>query len=723
MQCRNLLEAGVFTLVKVEIKLQASTAYVVFEEENEKYCSYRIENYSKSISMMVYQHGCKDEMRWIDTQSLTPFAWSKPLLDNELVVEFFIGALDNYPVQTNCKYRFSFDKINLTYRVPILMTQELGNVIYGITISESATKVLKFADVPLGKLSSESEMILTQYNISVPRFGISFIEHHREKAAEILYFSANNINMLLQTTKRIWKIELLIETLQIDNQFNPLAIFPVLLYPNEYNENRVVHLSISSYIDDNPNCIHFETCELLIQPLTINLESMIVRKLMEFGGRLSTQETPVFESQKIYAQYAAPTWSVKEAITQDKRFYFAKLKLCPIKLILTFVPLKETEEYNDDFATVVKALGMAITAIELAPVKLYSVEMNDVFGTQMQIMSGLLLHYKGQLASEIFSLIGHAEVLGNPIGLLNNLGTGFVDFFYEPAQGLINGPMSAGRGFIKGAGSLVKNTVQGTFGTVSKLTSGLAAGLTSVTQSREYFLERQRDKIRNKPRNVVDGIGLGFKSFFRTLGKGITGIVSEPVKGYKKNKMKGMLKGGMRGLTGLVVKPVAGMLDAASKTAEGVKNTANVFEKVSIFNRSRAPRPFYGFNYVIKSYNEYDAQALFFINGLQKGIYTQERFVAQSVSKDMRGQKLLAILFIRVLILADIRTKKIIWILDTTTIQNLEILEQGLVVYTLPSKYKKTKKRESFLIPFPHKEPVEKLYKKIKDVLNQFRNN
>ena len=74
---------------------------------------------------------------------------------------------------------------------------------------------------------------------------------------------------------------------------------------------------------------------------------------------------------------------------------------------------------------------------------------------------------------------------------------------------------------------------------------------------------------------------MGFKSLFTNLGRGITGIVTEPVKGYKKNKMKGLLSGGARGFSGLFVKPVAGVLDVASKTAEGITNTAgksNLYE-------------------------------------------------------------------------------------------------------------------------------------------------
>ena len=103
------------------------------------------------------------------------------------------------------------------------------------------------------------------------------------------------------------------------------------------------------------------------------------------------------------------------------------------------------------------------------------------------------MHYRSQLTSEIFTLIGHAVVLGNPIGLFNNLGTGVFDFFYEPAQGMVRGPISAGKGFLRGTRSLVTNTVQGTFGTFSKLTSSLATGITELTQDRDYNMQRQRD--------------------------------------------------------------------------------------------------------------------------------------------------------------------------------------------------------------------------------------
>jgi vacuolar protein sorting-associated protein 13A/C len=40
-------------------------------------------------------------------------------------------------------------------------------------------------------------------------------------------------------------------------------------------------------------------------------------------------------------------------------------------------------------------------------------------------------------------------MLGNPVGLVGNLGTGVADFFYEPAQGLVKSPKDFSVGLAK----------------------------------------------------------------------------------------------------------------------------------------------------------------------------------------------------------------------------------------------------------------------------------
>jgi vacuolar protein sorting-associated protein 13A/C len=47
-------------------------------------------------------------------------------------------------------------------------------------------------------------------------------------------------------------------------------------------------------------------------------------------------------------------------------------------------------------------------------------------------------------------------------------------------------------------------------------------------------------------------------------------------------------------VAGLIIKPIAGVLDAASKTAEGLTNTATHFDEKPNSDRIRLVRPFYG---------------------------------------------------------------------------------------------------------------------------------
>ena len=56
------------------------------------------------------------------------------------------------------------------------------------------------------------------------------------------------------------------------------------------------------------------------------------------------------------------------------------------------------------------------------------------------------------------------------------------------------------------------------------------------------------------------------------------------MEGAKKSGGFGFLKGTMQGIAGLVIKPVTGVIQATSKTAEGIKNTATIYDdKLSMY--------------------------------------------------------------------------------------------------------------------------------------------
>ena len=67
-------------------------------------------------------------------------------------------------------------------------------------------------------------------------------------------------------------------------------------------------------------------------------------------------------------------------------------------------------------------------------------------------------------------------------------------------------------GLVNGGISLAKHTVDGTFNTTSKITSGLSKGMLLLTQDDEYIDEREKKNVTEQPKNDIEGIGNPMKS-------------------------------------------------------------------------------------------------------------------------------------------------------------------------------------------------------------------
>ena len=100
-----------------------------------------------------------------------------------------------------------------------------------------------------------------------------------------------------------------------------------------------------------------------------------------------------------------------------------------------------------------------------------------------------------------------------------------------PINGLIQGPLEGGKGVLLGTKSLFKNTVQGTFGSVSKVFSQVSKGMLLITSDGEYINKREKNSIQDRPSNVIEGVGYGLKSTFKGIASGITGVVEKPISG------------------------------------------------------------------------------------------------------------------------------------------------------------------------------------------------
>ena len=305
----------------------------------------------------------------------------------------------------------------------------------------------------------------------------------------------------------------------------------------------------------------------------------------------------------------------------------------------------------------------------------------NLFGNINEISKGLFEIYKQQVVIQFVKLFGGMEILGNPINFLNNIGKGFQDLLTKPGEGLMQGPIEAAKGLADGATSLVKHTVNGTFDSTSKITSGISQGILYITQDEEYINEREQKKITEKPKDIMEGFGYGISSMVEGVFSGISDIILKPIEeSKKKGLVSGLTKGVLKGLGGAVIKPISGVFDFVSKTTEGIKNGVNDDRMI---NRLREPRVFYGILKVIKEYNYSDAYVKRFLcNEIQEIKESEEynvNFYGFVTYKNKREEPIILVFVHNGFWIVDIYRKELKGIIAYSDIQNVELVKIDLI--------------------------------------------
>lgn len=116
--------------------------------------------------------------------------------------------------------------------------------------------------------------------------------------------------------------------------------------------------------------------------------------------------------------------------------------------------------------------------------------------------------------------MGSSDLIGNPIGLVDKLGTGVYEFISEPTKGLLRGPDEFIGGIGKGCQSLVGNVVSGGFESLSKVTGSLYTVVKNVGGEKNTQIKKSED--------IGQGIIQGVSGGVNELVGGVTGIFSKP---------------------------------------------------------------------------------------------------------------------------------------------------------------------------------------------------
>ncbi|XP_013913637.1 PREDICTED: vacuolar protein sorting-associated protein 13C-like [Thamnophis sirtalis] len=216
-------------------------------------------------------------------------------------------------------------------------------------------------------------------------------------------------------------------------------------------------------------------------------------------------------------------------------------------------------------------------------------EIRYQFYKRNELLWRVIGHYRGQFLKQMYILVLGLDVLGNPFGLIRGLSEGVEALFYEPFQGAVQGPEEFAEGFVIGVRSLLGHTVGGAAGVVSRITGSVGKGLAAITMDKE-FQQKRREEMGRQPRDFGDSLAKGGKGFLRGVVGGVTGMVTKPVEGAKKEGAAGFFKGIGKGLVGVVARPTGGIIDMASSTFQGIQRVAESTEEVSSLRPPRLIR-------------------------------------------------------------------------------------------------------------------------------------
>src|SRR5690606_18477670 len=122
-----------------------------------------------------------------------------------------------------------------------------------------------------------------------------------------------------------------------------------------------------------------------------------------------------------------------------------------------------------------------------------------------------------------------------PVGLVLGLKQGVEDLFYEPLVGIIQGPEEFAEGLTRGIRSIVSSTVGGAAGVLGKITGQLGEGLSTFMDTDE---RRKRRERLNQPQTLINAP----RNLARGFLSGITGLVTKPVQGARKEGFEGLVK-------------------------------------------------------------------------------------------------------------------------------------------------------------------------------------
>ncbi|KAL6050206.1 hypothetical protein STEG23_015214, partial [Scotinomys teguina] len=386
--------------------------------------------------------------------------------------------------------------------------------------------------------------------------------------------------------------------LQIDNQL-PGTMFPVVFHPVappksialDSEPRPFIDVSVITRFNEYSQVLQFKYFMVLIQEMALKVDQGFLGAVTALFTPTTAPEAERKRTKLIQQDIDALNTELMESSMTDMSIlsFFEHFHISPVKLHLSLSLGSGGEESDKEKQEMIaihsvnlllKSIGATLTDVDDLIFKLAYYEIRYQFYKRDQLMWSVVRHYSEQFLKQMYVLVLGLDVLGNPFGLIRGLTEGVEALFYEPFQGAVQGPEEFAEGLVIGVRSLFGHTVGGAAGVVSRITGSVGKGLAAITMDKEYQ-QKRREEMGRQPKDFGDSLARGGKGLLRGVFGGVTGIITKPVEGAKKEGAAGFFKGIGKGLVGAVARPTGGIIDMASSTFQGIQRVAESTEEVS----------------------------------------------------------------------------------------------------------------------------------------------
>lgn len=328
--------------------------------------------------------------------------------------------------------------------------------------------------------------------------GVSIID---SEPKELIFVSVHGIDVLLE--KKAMATETVYDThyfssvnvnhIQIDNMLN--KSFPVIFSPatplrsakdGDWSPFIQTQVSLSETCEGKLKFTRCNSFQLQLNEMLVFIDLEILTEVLKVVGTIVESLHPAAQPKhESKLQYYSPETVFKQLDPElseeppvkigENKVFIELLNLAAMKLRLTLRLGKISIDPTGNLAIleVLYPILASVSNISDAPLYFTEIIMKNTYAPLSSLIKSLQKNYTHQAILRFYYLLGSMDIIGNPIGLLDRLGSGVFEFFNEPRKGMLKGPKEFAEGLNKGFKSLVTNVVGGGLNSVSRVTGSL----------------------------------------------------------------------------------------------------------------------------------------------------------------------------------------------------------------------------------------------------------